>query len=537
MSYRVLLAVPDERVAAEFGALAAESDAFAVTDVVTSAADVVRVLAERRAHALLHGSAAGAEDERPGEGELDVVVLHERLGPLPVPELARQVAGHAPEIGLVLMTSRLSTELLASALRAGFRGVLQLPLGLEELQTTVESAGAWSRLVRARGPEPGADAHGDGRGGRMLVVTGAKGGVGTTTVAAHLALRAARATTSQRICLVDFDLQAGDVRSLFNLTHRRGIDDLVGVADDLSARQIDESCYVHESGLRVLLPPVQGEHAEDVDADVARRLLAALRTRFDVVIVDAGAVMSEASSVAVESAEQALLVVTCDVPAMRGANRLLSLWERLGARKDDIGVVVNRASRDSEIQPDLIAKVVGARVLSSTLAGDFRGLESASNTGRPERAGASQFAAGLSALSEELRLTPARQPRRRRRSLRADAGVVAVETAALTLTIGLTVLLLWQIALLGFTFVLGSHSAREVAREYAVSAPASSRAQLRGVARDDLPAGWREDIVVRTDEDEVSVTLTVPALVPGITSPWRVTTEAGTVREAEGEGP
>ena len=137
--------------------------------------------------------------------------------------------------------------------------------------------------------------HGVQRPRRMVAIAGAKGGVGATTVAVHLALEAARRGPDRSVCLVDFDLQAGDVRSYLDLTHRRSVGDLVDVASDLSSRQLDESLSAHPSGLRVLLPPPEGERAEDVTGDVARRILGALRSRFDVVVVDVGAMSPRAA--------------------------------------------------------------------------------------------------------------------------------------------------------------------------------------------------------------------------------------------------
>ena len=45
---------------------------------------------------------------------------------------------------------------------------------------------------------------------------GAKGGVGTTTLAVHLAL-AARELGEASVCLVEYDLQAGDLRAFLDL--------------------------------------------------------------------------------------------------------------------------------------------------------------------------------------------------------------------------------------------------------------------------------------------------------------------------------
>jgi pilus assembly protein CpaE len=353
--------------------------------------------------------------------------------------------------------------------------------------------------------------------------------VGTTVLTVCLALIAALADPRRKVCVVDFDLQTGDVRSYLNLTHRRSVADLVEVAHDLSAQQLHDAMSVHSSGLRVLLPPPEGEQGEAITSEVARRILGGVRARFDLVLVDCGSVMSEGSSVAVEMADQAVIVVTPDVPAMRAANRLLTLWERLQIRKDGIGVLVNRVSRDSEIQPDLVGKIVAASLCKTTIPSDFRSLEAAVNTGVPGRLEPGPISNAVVRLARELRLV--RDPQRRLpaavRALRSSSGQVAVETMGMTLVIGLVAMLLWEIVLVGFTFVLSGHAAREAARELAVGGPA-----LEQVVREDLPSGWTDGASIEQGADWVEVTLRVPALVPGVHSPFTVATSAGTHRES-----
>src|SRR4030095_12017120 len=125
-----------------------------------------------------------------------------------------------------------------------------------------------------------------GVGGTLLAVAGAKGGVGASTVAAHLALLARGNAQQRRVCLVDLDLQAGDVPQLLNLTYHRTISDLVEVSDELTARALEETLYVHPSGMRVLLAPGKGERGEDITGRVAKQVLGGLKARFDVVVVD-----------------------------------------------------------------------------------------------------------------------------------------------------------------------------------------------------------------------------------------------------------
>jgi pilus assembly protein CpaE len=511
VTYRVLLATNDPAVAHEFATLAGEDGNIELADVVGTTGELTS--------ALLGSSP-------------DVIVLHEEVGPLPVLDFARELTGRVPEVALVMLADDMRQPLPTAALRAGFRGIVGLPLSLEDLATTVADAGAWSQAVRAKFGR--VDTDGAGASGTMLAVAGAKGGVGATTIAVHLALEALRSPEPRTVCLVDFDLQTGDVRNYLDVTHRWSVVDLLEVADDLTGRQIYESLYQHPTGLRVLLPPPRGESAESVRTDAARHILAAIRTRFDVVVVDAGAVVTEGSAVAAEMADQVLLVVTPDIAGLRGANRLLALWERLRIREQGVRLVVNRASRKGEIQPELVGKLVDATLLRTTIPADFRALEAATNTGVPDRLEDGRVRRALATLAEELRLVP---PRRRSTAPRArgQSGYISVETVGLTLTIGLVLVLLWQLVLAGTTMVFSSHAAREAARELAVSELSGERldAHLEEIVRSDLPDGWNDaPVEVQPGRDRVRVRLTVPALLPSWSTPLRISSEAGTVLES-----
>ena len=206
----------------------------------------------------------------------------------------------------------------------------------------------------------GEESAGASLGGQLIAVAGSKGGVGTTTVALHLGLAAARMAPGRPVCLVDFDLQKGDFRALLDTPHRRSVADLIVVSSEISVRHLQETLYTHKDGFRLLLAPEEGEKAEDVDATVARNVLNAVKARHALTVVDIGAVATEATAIAAEMATQVLVVTTPDVLALRGVRRMRDLWKRLNVREDDdIRIVLNQASRRREIQPDLARKVVG----------------------------------------------------------------------------------------------------------------------------------------------------------------------------------
>jgi pilus assembly protein CpaE len=534
VSHRIVLAIDEPEVARRAAALADETPDVELVEEVSDLGRLPRVL--RR--------------DQP-----DVVILHDRTGTVPTFEQVRELAAAFPEVGIIALVGEQGPDLLRAAMHAGARDVLGLPLLLDDFEASIRAAATLSQQVREHvGGEH--DASG-GRAGRIVAIAGAKGGVGTTTIATHLALTALSAGRRPAVCLVDFDLGAGDVRTYLDTPHRRSIADLIDVAGELSQRHLAETLFTHESGLRVLFAPLEGEEAENVGVTVARNVLGALRTRHDLVVVDCGAGVSNASAVAVELAELGVLVTTPDMPSLRGAQRVLALWDRVQVAPTDTRVLVNRQSRRMEVQREIVRRVTDRDVVKATIPADFAALVDAANTGAPDRLEDRAMRRALRDVAQELELIPSGRAARARTAAADDAdpadnddvptpaggtaeaprktsllsrlagerGQVSVEAMGLLPVIAVVGLLMWQIALIGYTFILAGHAAREGARALATGEEGAD------AVREDVPGAWRSGLRCKIEDDRVKVSLAVPALVPGLPTPVRVPSSAGTTVE------
>lgn len=358
--------------------------------------------------------AAESVDELP-----EVVVVHERIGPVPALELIREVALRFPAAGVVLVTTDAGPGLFAAAMDSGARGIVTLPLHYEELALRVQAVAQWSAGVR-RHLGHGAEVL-TGPGGTVVTVSGAKGGVGTTVTAVQLALAAQ--ASGRPTALIDLDLQTGDVASYLDIQFRRSVVDLAAIAD-VSPRVLAEAVFRHDSGLALLLAPGEGERGEEVTDRAARQILGALRSRYEVIVVDCGSQLSGAGATAVEGADTALLITTPDVIAVRAAKRTVRMWDRLQIRKaEETTVVVNRHTRGTEIQPQLISRITGTALARTVVPANFKELQSVVDAGRiHELDSRSTVKQALWALAGELGLVRAADGTHRGGRLRGERG-------------------------------------------------------------------------------------------------------------------
>ena len=126
---------------------------------------------------------------------------------------------------------------------------------------------------------------------------------------------------------------------------------------------------------------------------------------------------------------------------------------------------------------------------------------------------------------------PSRGPSRER-----DAGQVTVEFLGMTPLIVVTLVLLWQFVLLGYTFTLAGNAADEAVRAGTAVAPGGREAACEQAGLDKLPGAWSGEVTCRTGDGFVTadVKLQVPVLFPGaIGFPFKFKGHAGAVEEAK----
>ncbi|MFF2516953.1 CpaE family protein [Streptomyces sp. NPDC058086] len=490
--------------------------------------------------------AAESLDELP-----EVVLVHERIGPVPALDLIRDVVMRFPAIGVVFITADPSAGVLTAAMDSGARGIIGLPLGYDALAERVQAAAGWSLGMR-RHLGSGTPELYAGPGGTIVTVTGAKGGVGATVTAVELALAAQ--ASGRSVALVDLDLQSGDVASYLDVQFRRSIADLAGISD-INPRVLQDAVYTHDSGVGLLLAPAEGERGEEVTDRVTRQVLSALRSRHDVVVVDCGALMNSATAAAVEMADRALLLVTPDVVAVRAAKRMVRMWDRLQIRKaEETTTVVNRFARGTEIQPSLVERVTGTKVARTAVPAAFKELQSVVDAGRLQDLDTrSTVKQALWALAGELGLVVAQETgggggRRRKASsdrgalaLRrrgGDRGAVTLEFAGMFPILLVVMTILWQCVLYGYSYSLAGNAADEAARAataaYAVHGDVPGACQTAGSKH--LPGAWNGAKISCGAAGSVmkaTVKVDVPLFFPGFDAGWHVDGNAGAALEGD----
>lgn len=174
--------------------------------------------------------------------------------------------------------------------------------------------------------------------GRLIALFGAKGGVGTSTVAVNLGLCAQQRRAKESVVLVDLNLQAGNLHLLLGLEPTHRWREIMREASRLDPTLLMSLLAKHESGLHLLASDYDGLGDTLLNPELVSRALLILRSLFDVVVTDCGHVLHPATRKVLEQASAVLVVTALDIPAMRRTTRVLEVLNPLlgGGRRAQV---------------------------------------------------------------------------------------------------------------------------------------------------------------------------------------------------------
>lgn len=263
-----------------------------------------------------------------------------------------------------------TSELLLEAMRIGVCDILRRPLDLAELRNTL------TRIMR----ESAATAPTPTPNGKLFVVMGTKGGVGTSTVAVNLGVQLAQ-IPDKRTILLDFSRPLGDVSLLLDLHPRFRFWDAVKNMDRLDASMFSSFLTTHKSGLEVLPGATHPDDWQQTSVPSLSHLIALALEHFDFVVIDLGSVYSMDWKSIFRSAE-ILLIAESDLPGLAKLECHLSVLSSFEVPGEKIHVVANRWHRQDEQALATLERNLEVSVFAR-LPNDFHQVSAATTLGAP----------------------------------------------------------------------------------------------------------------------------------------------------------
>ena len=279
---------------------------------------------------------------------------------------SQEITRAAPTSQVIMMSVQSEADYLRRSMLAGAMDFLTKPFTSEELTSSIRRVYQMGADRRAsmpaapsgKGPSPkGPDWSPDQAGrqrptGKLLLVYSPKGGTGCSTVACNLAI-ALHQATSKEVGLIDASLQFGSLDVLLNLQGNRSIADAVdGGGGELEGDLLSAIMAPHPSGIRVLAAPPTPEVSETIGADQIKEVLSFMTRTTDYVVVDTWSYLDDTVLAAMDLADRILLVMTPEIPSIKGTKQFLEIAEALEFPLDQIDIVLNMVIPRDGIRAD-----------------------------------------------------------------------------------------------------------------------------------------------------------------------------------------
>jgi len=344
------------------------------------------------------GSAAIAALRSSPSNTPTIVVVDSALTDMSPLNLIGAITSSFPGAGVVFVAPVLDESVTGKAMLAGARAVMARAAIESDLLLSAKRVGA-SILASAQNPGRATRSDDQKALGKSLLVVGAKGGAGRTTVSSLLAFQCA--LMGYDVGLLDFDLQFGDLSFVFDVQPQRTLIDIVrDLQSGLAAmRPYGTELY---PGLTFYAPSPQPEQAELV-APKAGLLLRALCMEHEIVVINTGAFWTLLHAELIDAADQSIFVLNPSAVAVRATLRARSLCTRLGVPDAQLCFVLNRASQKSLISKAEVVQAIRSHAVYSLADGGEK-VSEAADAGRMDRVLQTKgpFSASVSAFATEL---------------------------------------------------------------------------------------------------------------------------------------
>ena len=239
------------------------------------------------------------------------VVLVEMNGERRVPEWLENLPQEMPHTHVLVCSYNREPDFLIRAMQVGIREFLPLPL----IQSDLESALDRVRTARRQLIPT------ENREGRVIVVTGHKGGVGGTTLAVNLAQALGESATG-RIALIDLGRPFPDVGTFLDQESNYSIVDLIQNIANLDKSFIQRIMQPYGARLSILHGVSDFREQDSIDLESLEPIFAILRQMYSFIVIDLSHWLDEFFIRVLTEADMVLMLTGLTVPDLRNLKKL-----------------------------------------------------------------------------------------------------------------------------------------------------------------------------------------------------------------------
>jgi pilus assembly protein CpaE len=318
------------------------------------------------------------------DGDFEVLGTGEEYADLIVRELRPEGGEEELEAVADLMTRRgnldvfltaatYDAEILMRLMRQGVREFFPQPVSPEEVRMAL-----WRFKERRRG----LDGLRAAKQGRIINVFGAKGGVGTTSVAVNLAAAFQNHKDGAQVALMDMNLPFGEAQLFLDLAPKFHWGEVLGNIARLDTTYLMSVMSRHASGLYLLAPPSRLDDLQMATPENISRLLELMRQIFDTVVIDLGMYLDEITLKVMDISDAIVLVGVQNLACLANIRRFLdNIHHAENGLEEKLRLVINRHLEDSDLEVEDMERALGQPVFWR-VPNDYKTTLAAINQGK-----------------------------------------------------------------------------------------------------------------------------------------------------------
>jgi len=319
----------------------------------------------------------------------DSVVVY--LDGLPtLPEWIEELTHKFPQVQVLVCSERLELDFMMRAMQLGVREIIPLPLS----QETVEAAIRRVLLAKKRRTAPTKST--------VVVITGHKGGVGTTTIAINLAV-ALSECQAERCALVDLGRPFPDIGNFLDHDTSYDLGDVIHNLCDLDHSFCKKILQPYGNNLEILHGISDFKDQDSLHLASVDKIFTVLQGLYKYIVVDLGHLFDELFFQVFREADLVLMLTELNVPNFRNLRKLWTVLREWDPRRQKVKIVVNRHSKGNDLGMKELEKILGAPPFA-VLPNEYPPLIAAINQGVPlaKVAPRSKLYAGLKELARKV---------------------------------------------------------------------------------------------------------------------------------------
>jgi len=269
--------------------------------------------------------------------------------------LSEELRVQYPTIGVILLRKKLEQNVVTQAFSSGIRDVIQVndpeaivlackkseDISRRQIQNSVRRSDSFSL-------------------GKIIVVHGARDGVGATTTAINLTTDLVHRKKFQ-VCLVDACALMGDIAVRFRVESAKSWINLIGLTD-IDDEALESTIHIDKSGLKMLLAP-RDVTAQQIDETAfINQIIRGLQQRFQYIIIDTDSRLNEMTRGICSIADQILLLSDLDLASLKNLKVRIKELISLDVKESAISLIINKSDLKVGISPHDIPELIGMGV-------------------------------------------------------------------------------------------------------------------------------------------------------------------------------